>query len=52
MKSLLNGCAAVALLAGLAGQAHAEIQVQDAPVHSVPADTPAAPARIAEARPS
>ena len=47
MKSLFNGCAAVALLVGLAGQAHAEVQVREAPVYAVPAageddDAPAA----------
>jgi hypothetical protein len=38
MKSLVNGCAAAALLMGLAFQAHAEILVRDAPIHAVPAD--------------
>src|ERR1700742_2849480 len=39
MKSLVNGCAAAALLMGLAVQAHAaEITVHDAPIHVVPAD--------------
>ncbi len=38
MKSLVNGCAAAALLAGLAGPAYAQIAVRPAPVHSVPAD--------------
>ena len=42
MKSLLNGCAAVALFAGLAGQAHAQIEVHDAPVHAVPVEAQAA----------
>ena len=38
MKSLLHGCAAIALLAGLAGQAHAQVEVREAPVHSVPSE--------------
>ncbi len=36
MKSLLNGCAAVALLVGLASQAHAQVEVREAPVYSAP----------------
>jgi hypothetical protein len=51
MKTLLNSCAAVALLVALASQAHAQIQVHDAPVHAVPADEDAAPVRIAETTP-
>jgi hypothetical protein len=53
MKSLVNGCAAAALLAGLAFQAHAQIPVRDAPVRAVPVDEddappppPAAPAPV------
>ena len=42
MKSLVNGCAAAALLLGLASAAHAEIVVRDAPVHAVPTDDGAA----------
>ena len=38
MKSLVNGCAAAALLMGLAFQVHAEIAVREAPIHAVPAD--------------
>ena len=38
MKSLLNGCAAVALFVGLASQAHAQVEVRDAPVHAIPAE--------------
>ena len=38
MKSLVYGCAAAALLMGLAVQARAEIVVQSSPVHTVPAD--------------
>ena len=60
MKSLLNGCAAVALLMGLAGAAQAEVLVREAPVYAVPddedaasparaAENPAPPARVAEA---
>jgi hypothetical protein len=42
MKSLLSGCAAVALIAGLSTQAHAQIEVRDAPVHAAPAEAEAA----------
>jgi hypothetical protein len=50
MKSLLNGCAAVALLVGLAGHAKADVLVREAPVYAVPDDEDAAPpARAAEA---
>jgi hypothetical protein len=38
MNSLTCGCAAVALLAGLAVQAHAQTVVREAPVHAVPVD--------------
>ena len=38
MKSLVHGCAAAALLMGLAFEAHAEIAVRDAPVHTVATD--------------
>ena len=38
MKSLVNGCAAAALLLGLASASHAEIVVRDAPVHAVPSE--------------
>lgn len=49
MKSLLSGCAAVALLVGLAGHAKAEVQVREAPVYAAPDDEDAAPpARAAE----
>ena len=53
MKSLLNGCAAVALLVGLASQAHAQVEVREALVHSVPAaeDTAATPSAQAAAAP-
>jgi hypothetical protein len=44
MKTLLNGCAAVALLVGLAGTAHAAaLEVQDAPIHAVPTEAGDAP---------
>jgi hypothetical protein len=44
MKSLVYGCAAAALWAGLAtAQAHAEIVVREAPVHAVPIDEDDAP---------
>jgi len=49
MKSLLNGCAVVALLVGLAGHAQAEVLVREAPVYAVPDDEDTAPpARAAE----
>ena len=44
MKSLVSGCAAAALLMGLAAQGHAEVAVRDAPVHAVPVDEDDAPA--------
>jgi hypothetical protein len=43
MKSLLSGCAAAALFAGLTGQAHAQIEVREAPVYAAPADAAAPP---------
>lgn len=43
MKYLINGCAAAALLMGLAVPAHAEIAVRDVPIHTVPADEDDAP---------
>jgi hypothetical protein len=50
MKSLLNGCAAVALLVGLAGHAKADVLVRQAPVYAVPDDDEdaAPPVRAAE----
>jgi hypothetical protein len=44
MKSMLSGCAAAALLMGLAVQAQAQTVVRDAPVHAVPVDEDDAPA--------
>jgi hypothetical protein len=55
MKSLLSGCAAAALILGLATQAHAQTVVRDAPVHAVPVDEdddPAADAPAARAEPA
>src|ERR1700744_1344185 len=61
MKSLVYGCAAAALLMGLAVQAHAgEIAVRDAPIHVVPADdddtgpvvTPEKAVQVAQAQPA
>jgi hypothetical protein len=49
MKSLLNGCAAVALFAGVAGQACAQIEVRDTPVYAVPAEGEAPASAIAAA---
>ncbi len=43
MKSLMSGCAAAALLVGLAAQAHAQTVVREAPVHAVPVDEDDAP---------
>jgi hypothetical protein len=43
MRLLLNGCAAAALAIGLAGAAHAQVEVRTAPIHAIPADD-AAPA--------
>jgi hypothetical protein len=51
MKTLLTSCAVAAMVAGLTGQAKAEIQVRDAPVHAVPADDSAPAARAAETAP-
>src|SRR5579872_78968 len=39
MKLLLNGCALAALVLGAVGQASAQIEVNPAPVHAVPADS-------------
>ncbi len=38
MRSLVNGCAAAALLLGMAYTAQAEVVVRDAPVHALPTD--------------
>jgi hypothetical protein len=38
MKLLLNGCALAALTLGLVGHAGAQVQVNPAPIHAVPAD--------------